>query len=455
MTNERKPSAEKEGRDLKAKPPQPVEAEGRPETSLYAADKARFKRAADLMNLDDRVRAMLAEPRREITFNVPVRISQSKNAEENGHAKSFLAYRVQYNNAYGIYKGGIRFHPQVSLDEVKALAAAMTWKSPLLEIPFGGAKGGVMFNPHDYGPRDIEALTRRLTYEMLHDIGPDHDCPAPDVNTDSQIMDWIYDTYCIHAASHFNITNAAVVTGKSVACGGLPGRAPATGHGLFLAVREWAKERKKHLAGLRVAIQGFGKVGTYSARFLAEVGCRLVAVADVHGCLADPRGFDVEKLIAHSAHNNGSIMGFPGATEISQDEFFAIEAEIFVPAALENCITRRTAPMLKCQVIAEGANCPTTMEGDEILVERGIDVLPDIFANAGGVAVSYLEWLHGHGSQDFDSAYVAKFLTERYERNYAVIAETARKYKTDRRTAAYIVSLGRIGEKVIRRGLYP
>jgi glutamate dehydrogenase (NAD(P)+) len=425
-----------------------------PEVSLYQADKIRFNRAADLMHLDDRPRAVLADPRREIIYNVPVMISQSRNPAENGRAKSFLAYRVQYNNIYGPYKGGIRYHPQVSLDEVKALAAAMTWKCPLLEIPFGGAKGGVAIDPAQYGPADVEALTRRFTYEMLSDIGPDQDCPAPDVNTNEQIMDWIYDTYCMHASNKFNVTNTAVVTGKSVACGGIPGRAPATGQGLSLAVREWIKDHRKSAESLRVAVQGYGKVGSYAGMFLEAMGCKLVAAADVRGAIAGPKGLDARKLAAH-VKASGSVVGFPGAAEIGGDEFFSAEAEVFVPAALENSVTVRTARMLKCQVVAEGANCPTTLEGDEVLAERGIDVLPDIFANAGGVAVSYLEWLFNHGTHLFTTEYVAEFLSDRYARNYGVISETVKKFKTDWRTACYIVSLGRIGEKVVHRGLYP
>lgn len=424
------------------------------EVNLYEADKVRVNRAADLMNLDDRVRAMVAEPRREIIYNVPVMVSQSKTSSENGQAKSFLAYRVQFNNTYGIYKGGMRFHAQVSLDEIKALAAAMTWKCPLLEIPFGGAKGGVAIDPGHYGPKDIEALTRRLTYEMLSDIGPDQDCLAPDVNTNSQIMDWMYDTYCMHTAAKFNITNAAVVTGKSVACEGLPGRAPATGQGLFMAIREWAREKQKNLGSLRFAIQGYGKVGSYAAKFLQDAGAKMVAVADVSGCMADPEGIDAYGLTEHVL-GNGVIAGFEGPASIDDEEFYSAEAEIFIPAALENSITRESAPLLRCEVVAEGANCPTTLEGDEILAEKGVDVLPDIFANAGGVAVSYLEWLHNHGTHTFTTEYVNKFLSERYERNYGVIAETARRYDTNRRTAAYIVSLGRIGEKIVHRGLYP
>ncbi len=423
--------------------------------SLYAADKVRVNAAADLMGLDDRVRAMIAEPRREVIYNVPVRVTQSKVPGENGRTKSFLAYRVQFNNVYGIYKGGMRFHPRVSLDEVKALAAAMTWKCPLLEIPFGGAKGGVAIDPQMYGPKDIEALTRRLTYEMLSDIGPDQDCLAPDVNTDSQIMDWIYDTYCTHAPAKFNIINAAVVTGKSVACGGLSGRAPATGQGLFMAVREWAKDKKKSLDSLRFAIQGYGKVGSYAARFLQDAGGKMVAVADISGCLTNPKGIDAHELAEHVKKNRGLIEGFRGATGISQEEFFSSDAEVFIPAALENSVTEGTAPLLKCQVVAEGANCPTTVAGDKVLAERGIDVLPDIFSNAGGVAVSYLEWLYNHGTQAPSLEHVRSFLSERYERNYVAIAEARTKYKTDRRTACYVVSLGRIGEKVLRRGLYP
>jgi len=424
------------------------------EGSLYAADKNRFNKAADLMGLDDRPRALLSEPRREIIYNVPVMISQSKIAGEDGHAKSFLAYRVQYSNTYGPYKGGIRFHPQVSLDEVKALAAAMTWKCPLLEIPFGGAKGGVAIDPTQYGPADIEALTRRFTYEMLADIGPDQDIPAPDVNTNEQIMDWIYDTYCMHASNKFTIANAAVVTGKSVVCGGLDGRAPATGQGLYMAIREWAKDHNKPLNDMRCAVQGFGKVGSYAATFLHNAGCRLVAAADVFGAIASPNGLDARQL-AEYVKKTGSVVGFPGSSPLANDEFFSADAEIFIPAALENSITRRTAGLLKCRVVAEGANCPTTLEGDRVLAERGIDVLPDIFANAGGVAVSYLEWLVNHGTHTFDLQYVASFLSERYERNYRAISETAKKHKTDWRTAAYIVSLTRIGEKIMRRGLYP
>ena len=422
--------------------------------SLYAADKVRFNKAADLMGLDDRPRALLNEPRREIIYNVPVMVSQSKTASENGRAKSFLAYRVQYNNIYGPYKGGIRFHPQVSLDEVKALAAAMTWKCPLLEIPFGGAKGGVAIDPSQYGPADIEALTRRFTYEMLSDIGPDQDIPAPDVNTNDQIMDWLYDTYCMHASNKFNVSNAAVVTGKSVICGGIPGRAPATGQGLSLAVREWCKDHGRNPAGLRMSIQGYGKVGSYAGVFLQDMGCKLMAAADVYGAIASSEGLDARKLTEH-VKATGSVVGFPGAAKISNDEFYSAQVELFIPAALENSVTGRTARMLNCQVVAEGANCPTTLEGDEVLAERGIDVLPDIFANAGGVAVSYLEWLFNHGTHIFDLAYVAKFLSDRYERNYQAIAEAVKKHKADWRTAAYIVSLTRIGEKVVHRGLYP
>lgn len=422
--------------------------------SLYEADRVRFNRAADVMNLDDRARAVLSEPSREIIYHVPVRISASRNPAENGRTRTFLACRVQYNSVYGPYKGGIRFHPQVSLDEVKALAAAMTWKSPLLEIPFGGAKGGVAFDPARYGPADIEALTRRLTFEMLSDIGPDQDIPAPDVNTDEQIMDWIYDTYCVHAAQRYDPSNAAVVTGKSVACGGLPGRAPATGQGLALALREWMKERRKDPGGLRVALQGFGKVGSHAARFLQDMGCRIVAVADARGAVASPRGLDARALAEH-VRPAGTVAGFAGAAAISEEEFYAADAEIFIPAALENSVTKRTAPLLRCQVVAEGANCPTTLEGDEILAERGIDVLPDIFANAGGVAVSYLEWLVNRGTHSFTSEDIDRFLSERYARNYGIIAHTRTRYATDRRTACYIVSLGRIAEKIVHRGLYP
>lgn len=423
--------------------------------TLFLAEKARLARVFFMMGLDDRVRAILSEPRREIIYNVPVRITQSVREEENGHTKNFLAYRVQYNNLYGPYKGGLRFHPKVTLGEVKALAAAMTWKSPLLEIPFGGAKGGVVMDPRDYGPRDMEALTRRLAYEMLPDIGPDHDCPAPDVNTDSQIMDWFYDTYCMHSAQPFNIHNGAVVTGKSVACGGIEGRAPATGQGVFMALANWAEGRGLSLSGMKFAIQGFGKVGSYASQFLCDAGCTMVAVADVSGCLANPNGMNPRCLLEHAQKNKGMVSGFKDGTPITAEEFFSSDVDIFIPAAMEDAITKDTAPLLKCKVIAEGANCPTTPEGDLNLASRGIDVLPDIFANAGGVAVSYLEWLYNQGGGTFDAKYVEQFLSDRYRRNYQAIRQKAAEYKTDNRTASYIVALRRIEEKVLRRGLYP
>jgi glutamate dehydrogenase (NAD(P)+) len=240
-----------------------------------------------------------------------------------------------------------------------------------------------------------------------------------------------------------------------VACGGLPGRAPATGQGLFMAVREWARHRRQPLDSLRFAIQGFGKVGSYAALFLQDAGAKMVAVADVTGCLANPRGLDARKLVEHVKGSGGGIAGFRGAAVVDQEEFFSSDAEVFIPAALEDSVNARTAPLLRCRVVAEGANCPTTLRADEVLAERGIDVLPDIFANAGGVAVSYLEWLCNHGTHTVDLAYVERFLSERYERNFKVLAETMARFKTDWRTAAYIVSLGRIGEKVLHRGLYP
>jgi glutamate dehydrogenase/leucine dehydrogenase len=258
----------------------------------------------------------------------------------------------------------------------------------------------------------------------------------------------------MHAAQR-NASNAAVATVKSVACGGLAGRAPATGQGLSLAIQEWAKYRKMSLSRLRVAVQGYGKVGSFAAIFLQDLGCRLVAAADVCGQVADPEGIDARALAQHVAAT-GSVVGFAGAHSVGADEFFETEAEVFIPAALANCITDRVARMLRCQVVAEGANCPTTLEGDEVLGERGIDVLPDIFANAGGVAVSYLEWLYNHGGHAaFSFEEIGRFLTERYQRNFAALAGAAEAHKVDWRTAAYMVSLRRISEKITSRGLYP
>ncbi len=415
--------------------------------SLHEAANRQFQRAADLIDLEPDYREILSEPENEVIVNFPVRL-------DTGEVHLFRGYRIQHNNLLGPYKGGLRFHPDVDLDEVKALAAWMTFKCSLVGLPYGGAKGGITFDPHQYSERELERIVRRFTHQLGDTIGPARDIPAPDVGSNAKMMDWIMDTYANVSGPGGRQQLKGVVTGKSVECGGSVGREAATGQGVLYALRHWCGETGQKLAGLRLSIQGFGNVGSHFARLAALEGCLIVAVADHTATLVNEAGIDVPALFDH-ARRNRVIAGFDRADSVDTEELFSVPVDSFVPAALENQITKDRADRLSCRVVVEAANGPTTAAGDEILASKGIDVLPDIVANAGGVVVSYFEWLQNLNGRAWRVDDVNSRLREMiWDANDKVVAMRAR-LKCSHRDAAYAVSLNRLADVYNRRGIWP
>jgi glutamate dehydrogenase (NAD(P)+) len=418
-----------------------------PRRSLYQNVISQFNRAADLCGLDPDVRRILAKTKTEIVVNFPVHM-------DNGEVLVFTGYRVQHNDALGPFKGGIRYHPAVDIDEVRALAAWMTWKCAVAGIPFGGAKGGIQMDPTRYSVRELERITRRFAYALGENIGPEYDIPAPDVNTNAQIMAWIMDTYLSTVPAHDRQRNTHVVTGKPIESGGSLGRDKATGQGVLFAIQKWAELRKFDLSKATFIVQGFGNVGSWAARLLCQVGAKLVAVEDVSGAVRNPDGLDPNALLQYLA-NHGGIQKFPGGRPIDHIELLQTQADIFIPAALENQITAQTAGWLNVRLVAEGANGPTDPEGDRILHERKIDVIPDILCNAGGVEVSYFEWLQNKRSESWELSEVDSRLKRTMDDAFDRVQARAEQFQTDWRTAAYVVALTRL-EKVYReRGIFP
>jgi glutamate dehydrogenase (NAD(P)+) len=416
-------------------------------TSVYDNVVRQFNRAAELMDLADNIRKILGSPMNEITVHFPARM-------DDGRLEMFTGYRVQHNNTLGPFKGGLRFHPAVDLDEVKALATWMTWKSAITDIPFGGAKGGIEIDPVKYSHTELERITRRFTWALGQNIGPEYDIPAPDVNTNPQIMAWILDTYLSSVSPQERCRCMHVVTGKPVGLGGSLGREKATGQGLVYCIEEWAAGRKFDLAKATYTIQGFGNVGSWAGRLLDQHGSRLIAAEDVTGAIVNPEGIDSEELTKY-VKENGGVFGFPKASAIDHEAFLSTKADIFIPAALENQITGKTAAMLDVKLVAEGANGPTDPYGDILLRKAGVDVLPDILANAGGVVVSYFEWLQNKRSEYWDLDEVDHKLHKKIVAAFKRVRSTAMEYDVDWRTAAYIVALARL-EKVYReRGIFP
>ncbi len=399
---------------------------------------------AKVINLNDGIREILKSPKRELTVNFPVRM-------DNGEYKVFTGYRVQYNMARGPCKGGIRYHPQVSLDEVRALAAWMTWKCSVMNLPYGGAKGGVICNPKEMSKGTLERLTRRFASEIAPLIGPEMDVPAPDVYTDSQTMAWIMDTYSMQKG--FSVPG--VVTGKPIAIGGSEGRGEATGRGCMYAIREAAKRQGLKTKGATVAVQGFGNAGSVVANLISkELGSKVVAVSDSRGGIYNKEGLDITKVEAHKA-KTGQVEGFPGAQKISNEDLLKLDVDILIPAALENQITSKNASQIKAKIVAEAANGPTTPEADEVLFKNKTTVLPDILANAGGVTVSYFEWV-----QDLQGYFwPEKDVNERLEavmaQSYKAVADTAEKYGVNNRTGAYAIAVDRVATAIRLRGIYP
>ncbi len=415
--------------------------------SVYENVIRQFNHAADIMKLDPDIRKILSKTNNEVIVNFPVKM-------DDGRIEMFTGYRVQHNNALGPYKGGLRFHQSVDIDEVRALATWMTWKSAIANIPYGGAKGGIQFDPGKHSMAELERISRRFTFALGENIGPEYDIPAPDVNTNAQIMAWILDTYlstmpplerqrCIH-----------VVTGKPVESGGSLGRDKATGQGVVYAIEEWAKDRSFRLKGATYMVQGFGNVGSWAARILHPLGSKLVAVEDATGSLSNPEGIDPFALTEHVRKHRG-VAGFPGTKVITHEEFLATNADIFIPAALENQITKDTAPFLNVKLVAEGANGPTDPEGDKILQRKKIDLIPDVLCNAGGVIVSYFEWLQNKRSEFWELSEVDDKLHKKMISSYERVREAATHHKVDWRTAAYIVALSRLELVYKERGIFP
>jgi len=416
-------------------------------TSVYDNVVRQFNRAADLAGLADNTRKILATTANEIVVHFPVKM-------DDGRVEMFTGYRVQHNNALGPFKGGLRFHPAVDLDEVRALATWMTWKSAITNIPFGGAKGGIQFDPAKHSPAELERITRRFAWALGHNIGPEYDIPAPDVNTNPQIMAWILDTYLSSIPPARRAASLHVVTGKPVELGGSLGRDKATGQGVLTCIEEWAKDRKFNLAGATYMVQGFGNVGSWAARLLRARGAKLAAVEDVTGAIANPEGLDPDALTAYVKENRG-VYGYAAASPVDHETFLSTGADIFVPAALENQITGTTASLLRVRLVAEGANGPTDPYGDIILHKRGIDVLPDILCNSGGVVVSYFEWLQNKRSEAWDLEEVDRKLQRKLVAAYCQVRDAAQKHDVDWRTAAYIVALSRLEKVYAGRGIFP
>ncbi len=418
-----------------------------PKGNLYTIVQGQLDKAAKAINLSREVALILSQPKNEIIVNFPVRM-------DDGTYRLFKGYRVQHNNILGPFKGGIRYHEDVTLDELKGLAAAMSWKSALHDIPYGGGKGGIKFNPRLHSKSELERITRRYTHALGQNIGPEFDIPAPDVGTNAQTMVWIMDTYM--NVIGFNEKNAVrrVVTGKTITAGGSYGRETATGQGVVHCITEWAKDRRFNLNGCSFVVQGFGNVGSHCAKILAKLGASLVAVGDYKGYIANPEGLNTHKLSEHVAQT-GSVEGYKHSRPVTRDEFFAMECDLFVPAALELEIGEKEARSLRCKVVAEGANGPTYPEAEQILLDRGVDVLPDIMVNSGGVIVSYFEWLQNKRSERWDLDEVESKLEARMKRTYGLVRDYANERKVDFRTAAYAIGLERIEKAYSERGIFP
>jgi glutamate dehydrogenase (NAD(P)+) len=410
--------------------------------SIFAAMLQEFDGAARILNLEPGIWKILTHAKRQITVSCPIQM-------DNGEIEVFTGYRVQYNITLGPAKGGIRYHPGVTLDEVTALAAWMTWKCAVAHIPFGGGKGGVICDPSKMSKREIEALTRRYIAEIVDAIGPEKDVPAPDVNTNEQIMAWVMDTYSMHVGH----TTTSVVTGKPVELGGSLGRREATGRGVMIATRESAKHLGLSLKGATVAVQGFGNVGSISAELLAEQDAKIVAVTDWKGGVHNPKGLDLAKLLAH-VQQTKTVDGFTGGEPLASADLFTLDVDVLIPAALENQITIDNAPGIKAKIVIEGANGPTTPDAHRHLHERGVFVVPDILANSSGVTTSYFEWVQDRYGYFWTEKEVNERLEAKMCEAFNAVLQTSLKYKVDMRTAAYIVAIGRVATVTRMRGMY-
>ena len=398
-----------------------------------------FDKAALKINLDTEMWEYLKVPFREIKVSIPLRM-------DDGRLEIFVGFRIQHNHTRGPMKGGIRYHPKVNLGEVRALAAVMTWKTALVDIPFGGAKGGILCNPKDMSRTELERLTRAFVSRIDDNIGPNRDIPAPDVNTNPQVMAWIMDEY-----SKRHGYTPAVVTGKPVELGGSVGRIEATGRGVMLLTREALKDKGIDINGCSVVIQGMGNVGGHAARLLADEGCKITGISDSRGGLYNPEGLNVGRVEMHK-NETGSLKGYKGADYITNEELLELQCDVLIPAALENVITEKNSPNIKTKMLVEAANIPTSPEADDILIDKGVVIIPDLLANAGGVAVSYFEWVQNLQSSFWEEDRVNRKLQKLMFDAYELIKIVAVQNKVPLRTAAYAIAIEKVSKAIRLRG---
>jgi glutamate dehydrogenase (NAD(P)+) len=412
------------------------------EANPLESQRARFDLAAQKLNLDEGLWRVLRYPNRELIVHIPVSM-------DDGHLEVFTGFRVQHSIARGPSKGGIRYAPDVTLDEVRALAAWMTWKCAVVNIPFGGAKGGVICDPHKMSMGELERMTRRYTAELIEFIGPEKDVPAPDVNTNEQTMAWMMDTYSMHMRQ----TVTAVVTGKPINIGGSRGRREATGRGIMIvcdeAIRKLGLQRERS----RVIVQGFGNVGSNAALLMHEAGYKVIGIAEVGGGLLNTNGIDL-KALTEFRQKNGTVHGFPGAEKGATEDLLTTECEILIPAATENVITSRNVNRLKCRILAEGANGPTTSAADDVLTDKGVFVIPDILANAGGVTTSYFEWVQDRQGYFWKESVVNEQLESIMVSSFEDVVRYAETHKVNNRIAAYMLAIDRVAYTIRQRGIY-
>ncbi|HSW43055.1 MAG TPA: Glu/Leu/Phe/Val dehydrogenase [Patescibacteria group bacterium] len=414
-----------------------------PVINAWEVAQRQFDLAAEHLHLDPGLRAVLREPRRALTVTFPVHM-------DDGTVRVMTGFRVQHNLGRGPAKGGIRYHPDVTIDEVKALAMWMTWKCAVVGIPYGGGKGGVVVDPKKLSLKELEALTRRFTTEISVLIGPERDIPAPDVNTTPQIMAWMMDTYSMHVG----YTVPAVVTGKPISLGGSEGRNEATARGCVFTILDAARHLGMSVTRSTTVVQGFGNAGSIAALLMADEGSTVIGVSDTGGAIHALEGLDIDRVLAWKKEH-GTVVGFPGSRTITNAELLELECDILIPAAYENQITDRNADRIKATIVAEAANGPTTPEADDILTRKGVFIIPDILANAGGVTVSYFEWVQDLNRDHWSEAVVNGKLKEIMNRSFAEVLAMAKREKVNMRTAAYLVAVQRVADTTALRGLYP
>jgi glutamate dehydrogenase/leucine dehydrogenase len=424
--------------------PQPVpRIAPREDLNPFRIAQIQFDLAAEYLKLDAGLRQILRTPKRVLEVSIPTKM-------DNGQVKVFTGYRVQHNVSRGPSKGGLRYHPAVTPDEVKALAMWMTWKTATANIPFGGGKGGVICDPKRMSKPELERMTRRYTSEIMPLIGPEQDIPAPDVYTDAQTMAWMMDTFSMTKG----FSNLGVVTGKPVSIGGSAGRMDSTARGCFVVVEEACKVKKMSVRGSSVAIQGFGNTGSQIARLFAEKKARVVAISDSRGGVFNSRGIDPLKAMRYK-ERSGTVVGMPGTSRISNDDLLTMKCDILIPAALENVITLNNADQIKAKIVCEAANGPTTPHADEVLARKGIFLIPDILANAGGVTVSYFEWVQDLQSFFWPVSEVNSKLEVVMRQAFTDVHESMRKHRAHMRTGAYVLAVGRVADATLVRGLFP